>query len=225
VQLASATDSPKEPLKHAIVVTNPLLPREYFASKGVDKFVLELNREVQKSGEGYSLLDCPGKYSIQVATFTGSSIIDQKKVAAVEGGKQLQSRLAGAAEKAHKLTTWLRSNQFGGQIWDAYEFHDRDKSIVCVGSFASLGNTRPDGSLDLDPRVQQILETFGNNQAFMSGNSETPGKAVDVNYPAGTPASARSKPHLIILDIAPKPIEVPRRSIGADYQRSMRSEL
>ena len=40
----------------AFVVTNPLLPPEYFNSAGVDKLVLEMNKEVP-----HSLLECPGK--------------------------------------------------------------------------------------------------------------------------------------------------------------------
>jgi len=221
---ASATsDSAKKgPLARAFIATNPLLPREYFANRGVDKFVLDLNKDAQ-----YSLLDCPGRYTICVATFSGSAVINQKDVAAIEKKeKQLPDRMAEAAEKAHKLTEWLRSNPFAGQQWDAYEFHDRDKSIVCVGGFNALGSTRPDGKLDLDRRAQQVLNAFGNDQALTAaGVRDLKGKAIDVAYPAGTPANLRKKPDLILLDLAPKPIEVPRRSISADYQHSLRSDL
>jgi hypothetical protein len=219
----SATSEPtkKGPLAHAFVATNPLLPREYFSNRGVDKFVLELNKNAD-----YSLLDCRGKYTICVATFTGSALIDPKKIEQIENReKDLPDRLAKAAEKAHKLTEWLRNNSFANQRWDAYEFHDRDKSVVCVGAFNSLGTTRPDGSLILDPRVQQVLNAFGNDQALTAPGGKTAGKAVDVAYPAGTPASERKHPELILLDLAPKPMEVPRRSISADYQHSLRSDL
>jgi hypothetical protein len=221
---ASATSEPikKGPLARAFVATNPLLPREYFANRGVDKFVLELNKDAQ-----YSLLDCPGKYTICIATFSGAAVINQKDVAAIEKKeKQLPDRLVDAALKAHKLTEWLRSNPFAGQQWEAYEFHDRDKSIVCVGAFNSVGSTRPDGTLDLDPRVQQVLNSFGNDHALTAaGVRDLKGKAIDVAYPAGTAANLRKKPDLILLDLAPKPIEVPRRSISADYQHSLRSDL
>ena len=221
---ASATSEPakKGPLARAFIATNPLLPREYFANRGVDKFVLELNKDAQ-----YSLLDCPGKYTICIATFSGAAVINQKDVAAIEKKeKQLPDRLAEAAEKAHKLAEWLRTNPFAGQHWDAYEFHDRDKSIVCIGAFNSLGSKRPDGTLDVDPRIQQVLNSFGNDQALTaSGARDLKGKAIDVAYPAGTAASLRKKPDLILLDLAPKPIEVPRRSISADYQHSLRSDL
>jgi len=217
---ASAGRSDKGPLAHAMMATNPLLPREYFASRGVDKVVLDLNKDARNS-----LLDCPGRYTICVATFTGTVLIDQKKIAEVERGKAVPDRLVEGEEKAHKLTEWLRSNRYGSQVWDAYEFHDRDKSIVCVGSFNSLGSMRPDGTLELDPRVQEILNTFGNDQALTLAGGEKHGKAIDVAYPAGTPARLRKKPELILFDLVPKPMEIPRRSISADYQRSMRSDL
>src|SRR5690606_31646919 len=61
------------PMINAILTTNPLLPDEYFAPKGLDKFVVEMNKPVK-----HSLLDCPGRYTVKVATFSGQVIIDQK---------------------------------------------------------------------------------------------------------------------------------------------------
>ncbi len=75
-----------------------------------------------------SLLDCKGQYTVKVATFTGAVLLDQKKIEEVEHGKRMASRLAEAAEKAHKLTTALREKGY-----DAYEFHDRESSIVVRG--------------------------------------------------------------------------------------------
>jgi hypothetical protein len=209
----------KGPMAHAFVATNPLLPPEYFNAKGVDRLVLEMNKDVP-----YSLLDCAGMYSICVATFKGTVLIDQKKIAEVQNGKSIPNQLIDAADKAHKLTTWLRTYKYNGQIWDAYEFHERDRSVVCVGSFNSIGTTLPDGSFQPDPRVQQIMTAFGNNHAVADPTSKTNGKVIDVNYPAGTPLAERKHPDLVLLDLVPTAIEVPRRSIGADYQRSMLSE-
>ncbi|HZZ26813.1 MAG TPA: hypothetical protein VFE46_02300 [Pirellulales bacterium] len=216
----SGDSSKTAPMRLAMVVTNPLLPKEYFSGKGVDKLVLDMNKDVPNC-----LLDCPGRFSICIATFTGSVVIDQKKIAEAEKGKSIPDHLVEAAEKAHRLAAWLHSNQFGNRMWDAYEFHDRDRSIVCVGSFEQLGTVGADGKLVLDPRVQEIVNTFGNNQALTVGAMQPTGKAIDVNYPAGTPASVRKAPDLILLDLAPKPIEVPRRSISADYQRAMHAKL
>jgi hypothetical protein len=191
---------PVAPMRLAMVVTNPLLPHEYFAGKGVDKLVLEMNKDVQNS-----LLDCPGKFSIQVASFSGTVLIDQKKVAEVEQGKPMKSQLVEAAEKAHKVTLELRRKGY-----DAYEFHDRDKSIVCVGSFESVGALRPDGTFVIDPIVQKIIDTFGDEQALQS-RSGVKAKSIAIEgFPVRIP-----------FDVTPKPVEVPRRSISADYQRSM----
>ena len=47
----------------------------------------------------HSLLDCPGKYTVQVAHFTGQVIIDQREIRAIESGKQVESSLTRAAAK------------------------------------------------------------------------------------------------------------------------------
>jgi hypothetical protein len=195
-----AKKAPVAPLRLAMVVTNPLLPHEYFAGKGVDKLVMEMNKDVANS-----LLDCPGKFSIQVATFSGTVLIDQKKVAEVEQGKPLKSQLIEAAEKAHKVTLELRRKGY-----EAYEFHDRDKSIVAVGSFDSVGALRPDGQFVIDPVAQKIIDTFGDEQALQS-HTGVKAKSIAIDG-----FSVR-----IPFDVTPKPVEVPHRSISADYQRSM----
>ncbi len=98
--------------------------------------MIEMNKNVP-----HSLLDCPGKYSVQVATFKGQVIIKQNEIEAIESGKkQLSSDLADAAMKAHQLTEALRMKGY-----EAYEFHDRYASIVTVGSFDSVGTPRADG--------------------------------------------------------------------------------
>src|SRR5262245_44745720 len=58
------------PMGQAFLTRNPLLPREYFVPKGVDDFVTKMNRGVQ-----HGLLDCPGQYTVKVATFRGQAIL------------------------------------------------------------------------------------------------------------------------------------------------------
>ena len=187
----------KGPLSHAFICTNPLLPPEYFTTKGVDNLIVEMNKDVPNS-----LLDCRGQYTVKVATFTGVVLLNQKKIDEVEHGKRMGSRLEEAAEKAHKLSTALRQKGY-----EAYEFHDRESSIVCVGSFAALGSQGADGKFVLNPTIELIIKTFGPDpHSVTSGNIQP--KSLD-----GIP-----------FDVQPVPIEVPRRSIGADYQRSMLSE-
>lgn len=185
----------KGPMGHAFVTTNPKLPKEYFASPGLDPLVVEMNKAAT-----HSLLDCPGKYTVQVATFKGQVIIDQKEIKAVEQGKQVKSTLAEAAEKAHTLAEALRLKGY-----DAYEFHDRYASIVTVGSFDSIGTPRPDGKTEINPKVHAIMKTFGAQQTTLPGQAApvTPLKTL-----VGIP-----------FDIQPVPIHVPRRSIARELAR------
>jgi hypothetical protein len=188
----------KGPMRNAFITTNPLLPPDFFtAAKGVDKFVLDMNKGVK-----WSLLDCPGRYTVRVATFTGAVVLDQKIIEKIEKGSKFQSRLAEAADKAHKLTEALRAK--GVQ---AYEFHDRYQSIVTVGSFNSVGTRMPDGKTNLDPALHAIMEKYGNEKKVVPGQA--------------TPQIGKPKTEgNIVFDLQPMPVEVPRRSISADYARA-----
>ncbi len=191
----------KGPMGHAFVTTNPLLPREYFVPSGVDRLVLEMNKEVE-----YGLLDCPGKYTVRVATFSGNSVIDPKELLAIEGGKDMPSHLAKAADSAHRLTMALRAEGV-----EAYEFHDRYSSMVTVGSFESVGNPRADGKIEINPQVHAIMLKYGANNG-----SQNAGKS-----PAAAPGAVTAKAlEGIPFDPQPLPVEVPRRTISADYHRS-----
>jgi hypothetical protein len=180
----------KGPMGHAFITTNPLLPSDYYAPKGtVDELVLRMNR-----GVTHSLLDCQGKYTVQVAHFTGTTVFDQRGIEALATGKrQLQSTLTKAAQQAHDLTEALRMKGY-----DAYEFHDRFSSIVTVGSFDSVGMPLPDGKVEIDPRVHAIMKVFGGQAAGSSG-------VQTVQAVVGIP-----------LDPQPLPVEVPKRSISRE---------
>jgi hypothetical protein len=196
---SASANKDKGPMGHAFIATNPLLPKEYFAANGVDKFVLDMNK-----GVAHSLLDCKGHYSVKVATFSGTVLIDQSKINEVEKGKKtLESRLADAADKAHTLTEALRKKGY-----EAYEFHDRETSIVCIGSYDSVGYPRADGKIEINPEIHKLMDVFGADQKPLAN-----GETLKPRHLAGIP-----------LDIQPIPVEVPRRSISADYQRSMRAE-
>jgi len=186
----------KGPMGGAFLTTNPLLPRDYFVPKGLDKFVVDMNKGVK-----HSLLDCKGQYTVKVATFTGQNILLTRKVVdQMEKGKTLnmKSRLIDAAEKAHKLTEALRAK--GVQ---AYEFHDRASSIVTIGSFDSVGAPQPNGQIELNPQIHAIMQQYGADKSLAPGQAPQVGKA---KSEAGIP-----------FDVQPLPVEVPRRSIGADY--------
>lgn len=191
-------DRKKGPMGKAFITRNPRLPREYFVSTGVDRLVVKMNK-----GVPHSLLTCKGKYTVRVATFSGTVIIDQKKLKAYQQGKaKLPSRLAQAAEKAHRLTMALRQKGY-----DAYEFHDRHSSIVTVGSFGSVTLPGPDGKMGVDPRITKIVDTF----------SATPIES----KPGGPLSGFRPKTLVgVPFDVKPQVIPVPKPSIQAAIARA-----
>ncbi|MGA2253548.1 MAG: hypothetical protein ABSG53_02710 [Thermoguttaceae bacterium] len=182
------------PLAHAFISRNPLLPEDYFAPKGgLDELVVKMNKNVK-----HSLLDCPGKYTVQVAHFTGEVIINQNKIRAIETGavagpESTKQGLADAAEKAHELTEALRIDGY-----EAYEFHDLNASLVTVGSFDSVGTPRPDGKIEINPMIHRIIEVFRAKPAGVPGRPD----AMKIESLVG-----------IFFDIQPIPVEVPKRSI------------
>jgi hypothetical protein len=200
VQAAFYPDRKKKgPMDHAFVTTNPLLPKDYFVPNGVDDLVVKMNKEVP-----HSLLDCPGKYTVQVAHFTGAAVVGQAKVREIlEQDKPVSDGLAKAALRAHLLTEALRMLKY-----EAYEFHDRFSSIVTVGSFDSLGTEHTDGTVELNPKVQLTIKAF----------------APDCLTQPGQVKPKKMGPFLevgeIPFDIQPLPIPVPKRSIAAAYNRN-----
>ena len=181
----------KGPMGQAFVTTNPLLPKEYFAPKGLDELVIKANEGVK-----HCLLDCPGKYSVQVAHFTGRVVIKPDEIRAIESGqKEMESDLAKAAFMAHQLTDALRMKGY-----DAYEFHDRYASVVTVGSFDWVKRTAPDGKEEINSAVMDIIETFRGGKNV--------GDKIESRSLVGIP-----------FDPQPIPVHVPRRSVGAKYAR------
>jgi len=193
--LGEQGDERPGPMSKAFVTTNPLLPREFFAPGGVDPDVVEWNEPVK-----YSLLDCPGPYSVQVATFKGRVLIKQDKIAAIESGREeMKSSLDEAADKAHRLTVALRMKGY-----EAYEFHDRKASIVCVGSFKSVGSPRQDGKTEINPKIHWLMKKFG---------------AQPVNVPGRAPMMEPKTLVGIPFDIQPLPVKVPKPSISSALNR------
>lgn len=191
------------PMRRAFIARNPLLPKEFFVGAGLDDFVLRMNKGVK-----HSLLDCPGNYTVRVASFRGESrFVGENSDESKEKEDDLLPSLPGlgkpskleiAAEKTHRLTEMLRDRDV-----KAYEFHDRFESIVTIGSFDSVGNKRSDGKIDLQPRILQIIKKYGPKRRPLPGQQ-----------------SHGLKPRKlegIAFDLQPLPVKVPKRSIGADY--------
>ena len=194
-QVAEAMGTEKKkkgPMGHAFITTNPLLPADYFVPKsGIDPLVLQMNKNAE-----FSLLDCPGKYTVQVATFKGQVIIKQDEIKEIEdGNREMKSELADAADKANHLAKALRMKGY-----EAYEFHDRFASIVTVGSFNSVGTPRAGRkNRDQSGNPQDHEDVWGQSVTL-------PGQA--------TPVTPLKSLVGIPFDIQPIPVQVPKRSIS-----------
>jgi hypothetical protein len=191
------------PMGHAFISTNPLLPPEYFVPKGLDPFVVRLNEPLE-----YSLLKCPGKYSVQVAMFTGTFVQTQSE-SELKKAMNLPSKLEEAEQKAHLLTLALRKKGY-----EAYEFHDERSSVVTIGSFDTLGNDGPNGQIELHSSIVKIMETFGAQKKA----AEPGGRVAAV----GMPKTINTSEGRIPLDIQPVPVEVPKKSVGFGFEQARR---
>ncbi len=213
----------RPPMHAAMLIPNPLMPEGYFAQQQVDNFVLSMNADVK-----HSLLDCPGRYTVRVATFTGSGtfatgtsgtptpaaggfVSGNRFVSAIMGkdwtdtkskdGSEMDSRLVEAAAEANKLTEALRKAG-----WQAWEFHDRDSSMVCVGSFEQLAVPGEGGRPVPHPEITRIVAGLGPDQAAMAQGQAMPRM---IKVPSDT-----GRQETIMLDMQLKPIDVPRRPAG-----------
>lgn len=230
------------PMGQAFFTRNPLLPREYFVPKGVDPFVAKMNDGVE-----HSLLDCPGKYTVRIATFRGKTVLaaDNPEPAAKSFWNRRKadddSALVEAAVNAHLLTEELRAHG-----WEAYEFHDRTESIVTIGAFDQVAQQLPDGRTIAIPTVEKIVKTFGAAYDTPAdpisgiGNDSTNQRLVDqqeqqINLQMsnqGQVVSGLNPKHVKILkgsgkrarveriipiDVYPQAIETPKRSISSAY--------
>jgi hypothetical protein len=184
------------PMSQAFVTRNPILPEEYFMSPPVDSFVRQMNE-----GLHHSLLDCKGKYTVVVKTFEGmSDIIDGKRDKDFEPS---QTRLNKFAANAEKMTNELRAKGV-----EAYQFHDRTRSIVTVGSFEELGRELPDGGFEYDSAIRSVMKEYSafNVAPELARNVKKPTQGIVGNGVA-----------MIPFDVQPTPIAVPRVSKRSLY--------
>lgn len=227
----------KGPMGHAFLTRNPLLPKEYFAPPGVDEDVAKWNKNV-----AHSLLDCPGKFTIKVATFSGRTMLK----AANDGipddlaprAMKAKDPLVVAAENAHNLTVALREKG-----WEAYEFHDRYESIVTVGSFDQMQRLEDGRLVPATPEAQIIINTFsaatpsaGFDAAVyrelgvkedkirqLQAEEQLIKQQFDSRFSKGMGDVADGfNPKRLVgipFDIQPTPIEAPKKSISSAYVR------
>ncbi|MFN9538160.1 MAG: hypothetical protein ACK6A8_02785 [Planctomycetota bacterium] len=185
------------PMRMAFLIPNPILPEEYFAAPKIDKFMIGVNRQAK-----HSLLECPGAYSVKVATFRGDITFDLNKIQEQEaaqrnrfGGGATGSKLMEAAEKAHTMAEELR--RLGVQ---AYEFHDRHESYVCVGSFDWASKKDGEGNITHNPDVGKTIDMF-------RGDKEDLPNQPNAVVPRSIPKLRKLG---IVFDIQPVPVLVPK---------------
>lgn len=179
------------PLSNAFATTNPMLPEEFFSAPEIDSFVMELNNQVE-----HSLLNNTGRYTVVVGTFSGlDTIVDGKKDKEFQPSSE---RMDSCALNADKMVKELRK-----QGVEAYQFHDRTRSLVTIGSFESLGHQLPGGGFEYDPRIRQVM------QKYCAGNQSSPtqfGPGIAANHVASIP-----------FDVKATPIAVPKKSKRSLY--------
>lgn len=181
------------PLGRAFLTKNPLLPAETAAmAGGLDPKVVNYNRNVR-----FCLLDCPGKYSVQIGTYRGFRTINQNEIQKIKNTGEVSVdpesslTLAEADQRAEKLTQFLRNKGI-----EAYCFRDHYASIVTIGSFDEISYVNPQtGKQEAIPEIQKIFQEYG---AFQDP-SKVGRESVRLKMMAGVP-----------LDAAPMIINVPK---------------
>lgn len=185
------------PLGTAFGAPNPMLPPDYFSRKTVDQFIISLNSQCKNS-----LLDCTGKYTLKVATFTGASKVfneaDVETIKNIESKKELAGdQLVNAAKRATLMCEALRLKGY-----PAYVFHDRFSSIVAVGSFDYFEMQHQNGQKFTNPEIKKLAEVFsGNVNPYKHSTTKLKNELpIEVKSISGLP-----------FDAIPKVIEVPQK--------------
>ncbi len=121
----------------------------------MDDFVTELNKRADNS-----ILECKGRFTVRVAHFTGAQqmVIGTSNTGS---GDNNVNTLEHAAATAHQLATLLRKVGI-----EAYEYHERSASSVCVGSFEELGAMDANGEFVYSPEIAEVAQKFGGVKSY-----------------------------------------------------------
>jgi len=189
------TPGRKGPLSGAFLTINPLLNPDEVTSKKPDTLVLKLNHQ-----SNYPLVECPRKFTVQVATFTGKQVTpignsiyrNSEKLKEFDDSIKDKSKysLNRAGEDAEQLAAALRQKGH-----EAYVYHDRFQSIVTVGGFNAPN----------DPQAAMIVQNFGAKTKY----DQAAGKDVLVAELVKLPNTA-GEDFAWVLDPQPQVMAVPR---------------
>ncbi len=192
----------KGPMGAAFVTRNPLLPEDFFQAPKVDDFVAELNKSVD-----HSLLNCPKRFTVRIATFQGNAVTDFGNGGAASKPTSLSDKLDSAADTANRLTTALRAKGV-----EAYQFHDRYGSYVTVGSFDELGTESETSEFKWSQPIRQILDEYCGYRTL---------DAKDPRTQQMTKVQSLKSLDKIPFDIEGKPMAVPRYGTSKLYGGSL----
>ena len=200
----------KGPFGGAFLTINPLLDPSEIAAKKPDYDLLRLNQ-----GVDFSLLDNPGKYTVQVATFSGRSVtpvanssfanheeeFDRRLESTFDQATgMLRANLNDAGENATQLTYELRRLQTENvpNGMEAWVYHDRFQSIVTIGSFDSPN----------DPRIVRIAQQLGAKTKYDAATGQD---VVVAEMLMPSPSRRRrASSQMWVFDPQPQLIEVPQ---------------
>ena len=119
-------------LDKALVTANPLVPAQNVSPGRRDPLVAQLNEGPR------TVLNAPGRFSLEIANFTGRSTFDVNGAKAMPLDVLKRSPLATANDDAEKLAIALaKTPEIRGKGLPVYVYHDRESSKVFVGSFQS----------------------------------------------------------------------------------------
>jgi hypothetical protein len=190
----------KGPMYQAFATRNPMLPREYILQSDLDDFVERLNSDLE-----YSLVKATGKYTVVVKSFEGSAKMQVNKPKKQSTPEELLAEEEKATERmnrwavtVHEMTIALRE-----QNVEAYEYHNRTGSFVCIGSFDELGSMGSDGEYVFAEGPDQVMKTYkmeGTLKRVAGG-----GLAIEAN----TGGVAVNKIR-IPFDLKPRPMAIPK---------------
>lgn len=187
------------PMGNAFMTVNPMISPEELAlmERKRDPLIKRLN-----SGSEYSLLRNPGKYTLIVASFKGRSTgismsapQDEisRKISKFDQRLETDVSLDKAGYEAWSMAKTLRS-----QRQEAWVYHDRDQSIVTLGSFDS-----PD-----DPRLLRIAERLKARYVTDPATGKQQLSCEMVSVPSDNPNTPPQK--FWLLDPEPRVLPVPQ---------------
>ncbi len=195
--ILARTPGRPNPLSRAHLTPNPLMSASELKRRSVDPLLQKLN-----VGEEFSLTKNKGKYSLRVATFRGTSITQvggqMSDKAQNHFEKMFGNNLDKSGTDAWELTQALRSARRYGypQNYEAYLFHDRYESYVCIGSFSS----------ENDPRIVELAKMFKAKPAVHQGRDRE--RAEVFSIPRQVPVGSTPE-KLWMFDMMPKLVRVP----------------